>query len=320
MNTQANLPALVAGGHVGAIIPQSVEDIWRLSKIVVEAKLAPQALVKDKDANEACSAVATVLMSGAELGLPPMVSLRSFTVIGGRPALFGDGLINVCRRSGRAEYINTGFDEDRQAGYCAAKRSDNSEEKTAYFSIDDAKRAGLWDEREKVERYNKTVPNDAPWHRYPRRMLAWRAAGYCLRELFADVLGGMPTEDEAREIAAREEYTPIAPPAPPADIVDAEVIKEPKNDGPVSFAEVTVDADSGPPAPPSGVELPDPQELVDKADEWFDRCKTLDELDEAFDNFKGLHRTDMDEENWGLIEACKHGHQDRIQPNPLSGG
>ncbi|KKZ89022.1 hypothetical protein [Rhizobium phaseoli] len=44
-------------------------------------------------------------------------------------------------------------------------------------------------------------------------MLAWRAAGYCLRELFGDVLGGIRDEFETREIAEAEEMRDITPPA-----------------------------------------------------------------------------------------------------------
>jgi hypothetical protein len=71
--------------------------------------------------------------------------------------------------------------------------------------------------------------NDAPWHRYPKRMLAWRAAGYCLRELFADVLGGISDEFEAREITAHDEPVTISPPSmrPPSlpKPVEAETIE-----------------------------------------------------------------------------------------------
>src|SRR5690606_26193572 len=94
---QSRTPALMAGAQVEAIIPRSIEEIWRVSNMVVRAGLAPQALVGKKTGDEAVSAVAIAVMAGAELGLPPMVSLRSFTVIGGRPSLYGDGIINVVR-------------------------------------------------------------------------------------------------------------------------------------------------------------------------------------------------------------------------------
>jgi hypothetical protein len=244
MNDRPSLPAtLVAGASVSAIIPSNLEETWRLSTMIVEADLAPQALIGRAPAEDAgdeawkrwgkkaTSAVATVMMSGAELGLPPMVALRSFTVIGGRPALYGDGLINVVRRSGKCAYVRTGYDEAKKVGFCEAKRTDNGEEKRVEFSEQEARNAGLWDDRTtrrgKVWKNGKQewgdVPNDSTWHRYPQRMLAWRAAGYCLRELFADVLGGIRDEFEAREIAGEviehhhEEPPPakIAPPSPP---------------------------------------------------------------------------------------------------------
>lgn len=211
---------LMAGAQVGAIIPRSIEDMWRVSTMVVRAGLAPQALVGKKTGEEAASAVAIAVMAGAELGLPPMVALRSFTVIGGRPALYGDGIINVARRSKKAAYIRTGYDDSGKFGWCEAKRADTGEEKRVEFSEADARAAGLWDDRKTVKRKGfdgqwKDVPNDAPWHRYSKRMLAWRAAGYCLRELFADVLGGITDEFEAHEIAAHDEPVNVTPPSAP---------------------------------------------------------------------------------------------------------
>jgi hypothetical protein len=281
MNERA-VPALMVGGAISAIIPQSIEETWRLSTMIVEAGLAPQALVGREPAEDAgdeawkrwgkkgTSAVAIVMMSGAELGLPPMVALRSFTVIGGKPALYGDGLINVVRRSNKAAYLRTGFAKDdieimrragvlptaqdeernpgvtqqalarlsldeRTFGWCSAKRADNGEEKTVLFSIAAAKLAGLWDDRPtrrgKIWKNGKQewgdVPNDSTWHRYSQRMQAWRAAGFCLRELFADVLGGIRDEFEAREIAGEliehsdepvvaKKLSPPSPPKPPS--------------------------------------------------------------------------------------------------------
>ncbi len=245
----AHIPALVGGGQVMAIIPQTFEETWRVAKAVYVAGLAPAALIGKLVDDDAISAVAVSIMSGAELGLKPMVSLRSFTVINGKPALYGDGLINVVRQSGRVAYLRTGCDtvNDQMIGWCEAKRSDTGEDKRVEFSQADAVRAGLWPNsptvRRKIWENNqqvwKDVPNDTPWARFPQRMLAWRAAGYCLRELFGDVLGGIRDEFEVREIADMEEMRdvtpaaatvtkpqppkPPAPPAPPsAKVIEAE--------------------------------------------------------------------------------------------------
>jgi hypothetical protein len=245
-------------GNVTAIIPQSIEEVFRVSKGVVMSGLAPDALVKGKQADEAAAAVAVAIMSGAELGLKPMVSLRSFTVINGRPALYGDGLINVIRQSGRADKVATGHTkgdmrlleragrlpnpldypgeeragiraqnielfagmsaDDKECGWCEAVRNDTQEGKTVVFTVTDAKRAGLWSDTAKITKQGRDGPytkdNDSPWFRYPQRMLAWRAAGWCLRELFGDVLGGIRDEFEAQEIPVDEVQPVIAPPPP----------------------------------------------------------------------------------------------------------
>jgi len=221
-------------GNVTAIIPQSIEEVFRVSKGVVMSGLAPDALVKGKGQDEAAAAVAVAIMSGAELGLKPMVALRSFTVINGRPALYGDGLINVIRQSGRAEYLRTGCEirDGKMVGWCEAKRNDTGEEKRVEFSQEDAVRAGLWSDTAKITKQGRDGPytkdNDSPWFRYPQRMLAWRAAGWCLRELFGDVLGGIRDEFEAQEIPVEEQQPVIAPPPPEEarrdeDAVDAEI-------------------------------------------------------------------------------------------------
>lgn len=214
-------------GNVTAIIPQSIEDVFRVAKGVVMAGLAPSALVDKKSGDAAVAAVAVAIMSGAELGLKPMVALRSFTVINGRPALYGDGLINVIRQSGRAAYLRTGCDtrDGKLVGWCEAKRSDTEEEKRVEFSQDDAVRAGLWSDQPIIKKNGQNgpyeKPNDSPWFRYPQRMLAWRAAGWCLRELFGDVLGGIRDEFEAQEVPVEEQQQQVIAPPPP-DVPEVE--------------------------------------------------------------------------------------------------
>jgi hypothetical protein len=150
------------------------------------------------------------------------------------------------RMSGRVAYLRTGCDErdGQMIGWCEAKRNDTGEDKRVEFSQEDAIRAGLWQTEAIVTKWNKwdkkneQKPNDSPWFRFPKRMLAWRAAGYCLRELFGDVLGGIRDEFEAREIAEVEDMrdvtpsavlsppSPPSPPSAPTAEVDAPIIDE----------------------------------------------------------------------------------------------
>lgn len=320
----SHVPTLSGGGNVLAIVPQTFEETMRIGRAVVASGLAPAALIGKLEGEPAAAAVAVAIMSGAELGLKPMVSLRSFTVINGRPALYGDGLINVVRMSGKVAYLRTGCEErnGKMVGFCEAKRLDTGEEKRVEFSQSDAERAGLWQTKATVIKWNKwdkkneEKPNDSPWYRFPQRMLAWRAAGYCLRELFGDVLGGIRDEFEVGEIAEAEAMRDITP---PVESVESKPTppKPPK-----------------PPAPPSAKTIDaDPVTEQPASESEFVLGDFLDEIETALGGAKD--EADV-EEIWNDFDAPAvletEGHADMIdaafaiktrrlaQLSPMNGG
>lgn len=356
------VPSLTVGGTISAIIPQSIEETWRLATMIVEGGLAPQALVGREPpenaslevfqrwAKKGTSAVSIVILSGAELGLPPMVSLRAFTVIGGKPALYADGLINVSRRSRFCKSLKTGYlheatpqaliklgvDEDkvatlktpeeRSVGWCDSTRSDTGERSVEIFSITQAKKAGLWDDRQIVRRkvYGewKDVQNDAPWFRFPDRMLKWRAAGYCLRELYADVLGGIRDEFEAREIAGEtidhdvNEQPRPQPPKPPSP---------PKPPKPLSPS-ATKRGEGIDPIPDNGFDKDllgdpiEPEEQFDfghffeqlKAD--LDNCNTPADVEEVWNDLDIEAKFENDDESRQLADKLKWARLSVVNP------
>ena len=313
-----------------AIIPQDMDQVWRVAKAVYLGGLAPAALIGKKTGDEAISAVSVCIMSGAELGLKPMVSLRSFTVINGKPALYGDGLINVVRQSGKVAFLKTGHEmrDGQMVGYCHAKRNDTGEESRVEFTQAEAERAGLWDDRPLVRKqvweggqrvWKDGQPNDAPWYRYPQRMIAWRAAGYCLRELFGDVLGGIRDEFEAREISDVEEMRDITPPTPPAP---------PKPPAPPSSTKQTEKAEPAIDHVADSIDADQPEEAVtidgeilgpDDGGEEFDatgffealeaeltQAATVEDLEEAWMARDPLAVFDGDDINIGIAKAIKN--------------
>ena len=84
------------------------------------------------------------------------------------------------------ESIEESFDEETNTAYCLVKRKGESEYKVSFSEVD-ARKAGLWGK-------------SGPWTTYPKRMLQMRARGFALRDKFADVLGGLITAEEARDI------------------------------------------------------------------------------------------------------------------------
>lgn len=211
--TQA-LPALKSGGKLAAIVPQDLDSAYRLAKAVCLSGLAPKDLEKPE-------AVMIAIMHGMEVGLTPMMALQKIAVINGRPTIWGDGALGLVRGSGLCEYVTEKIEGlgDKRVAICTAKRKGEPEPIVRRFSIDDAKRASLWDK-------------GGPWKQYPERMLAMRARAFALRDGFADVLGGLYLTEELQgteNSAMRDVTAPPPPPAPPtqieaqsAEIVNAE--------------------------------------------------------------------------------------------------
>ena len=314
------------GGTVMAAVPRSIEEIWRVAKMVVVGGLAPQSLVgfgdKAKTGDDAVSAVSIAIMFGAELGLPPMAALRSMAVINGRPALYGDGLVSVVRRSGKSAYIRMGYDEKARAGYCEAKRIDTGEELRVVFSEADARQAGLWSDQPKIKRNGRNGPyetdNDSPWYRHPKRMLQWRATGFCLRNLFADVLAGVLTDDEAREAASNEISSPYMdydeintkapavsssapPPPPPPDKTDK--------------TDKTPDADGADGADDENhAESETPEELFARAKLWAENVGDMDAFEAYVDEF-GQYLDGLGEDDRAHLQSIIDQKERELKPD-----
>jgi len=160
------------------------EEMWGFAKAALASGLVP------KDVKTPATAL-IIIQHGAELGMPPMASLRNIAVINGRPSVWGDMALALCRQSGVfdervfKEWIET--TEDGPTAFCTVRRLPNGQPHTERFSMSDAITAKL----------NK---KSGPWTEYPRRMLQMRARSWALRDRFNDVLGGLSIREEAMDI------------------------------------------------------------------------------------------------------------------------
>lgn len=185
--------ALMAGSRPMAIVPESIEQVWRLSELMSKSGLAP----KDLDTPEKC---AVAILHGLEVGLSPMQAVQKIAVINGRPTIWGDAALGLVMASGLCESITEEGDEN--AAICTVKRTGQSPINRG-FTADDAKRARLLDK-------------PGPWQQYRKRMLQMRARGFALRDVFPDVLGGMYIREELEGSDDFKDVTPAAePPTPP---------------------------------------------------------------------------------------------------------
>jgi len=170
----------------------TMDEAFRFSQMVAKSDFAP------KDFRGKPESCLLAIQHGAEIGLSPMQSLQSIAVINGKPSVYGDTALAVCRGSSVCEYVRERIDGDGESmtAICEAKRRGDPEPVVARFSVADAKKASLWGK-------------SGPWTQYSRRMLQMRARGFALRDAFPDVLAGLITAEEARDYP-----TPAAPPMP----------------------------------------------------------------------------------------------------------
>jgi len=181
--------------------------------------------------------VAAAILYGRELGLAPMTSLRSVSLIKGRPALSAEAM--------RAMVLAAGHDirfQEMTAARCVivGRRRGQDETTSVTFTMDDAKKMG--------------VGGGQQYSKMPRQMLAARATSELCRLIFADVIGGLISDVEAEEAdseplatvtpmtTARRKSPPKAPPKEQSEPVTVTAADpEPVLDDDIIEAEVVED-------------------------------------------------------------------------------
>ena len=163
---------------------QTLDDYWTLANSIVGAGMSP--MLKN-GARMSAAQVMIAMQLGAEVGLPPMTSLKNVAVINNRPTLWGDAMLALIYRSGELEEFEEGVqgEGDKRYGFCTMKRR-GMKARTSRFSVADAKTAGLWGK-------------SGPWQTYPDRMLVMRSRGFTSRDVFPDKLGGFLMAEEVMD-------------------------------------------------------------------------------------------------------------------------
>lgn len=179
--------------------PQNFEQALTFSNYLADSDLVPKDF-KGKPGN-----CLIAMQWGTELGLKPLQAMQNLAIINGRPSLWGDAVIALVRGSALCEsVIET---DDGHTATCRVKRRGEAEQYRT-FSMDDAKAAGL-------------AGKQGPWTQYPKRMRQMRARAFALRDVFPDVLRGLPVAEELmdapteRNMGMAQVVEPSPPPAKP---------------------------------------------------------------------------------------------------------
>ena len=124
--------------------------------------------------------VLTVMLTGQELGLGFMESLRSINVVNGKPCMSAQLLIGLCHRTGQVEQAY--FEKDTEIECIYVLKRKGSPPYKSSFTMDDARKLGLSEK----DNYKKQ----------PRTMLGWRAISKAARVIFPDAVCGLYTPEE----------------------------------------------------------------------------------------------------------------------------
>lgn len=166
-----------------SLAPQNLDEALKFADYLANSDIVP------KDFQRKPANILVAVQWGMELGLQPMQAMQSIAVINGRPSLWGDAVIALVRSSPLCEYVYES--DDGETATCRVKRV-GEEEQARTFSMADATQAGL-------------KGKQGPWAQYPKRMRQMRARSFALRDVFPDVLRGMPMAEEVQDIPTERE-------------------------------------------------------------------------------------------------------------------
>ena len=172
---------------LGNWAPAGFEEAIKFSQMIAKTEFAPKGY---RGKPEDCL---MAMMTGNEVGLGPMAALQNIAVINGHPSIWGDAALALVKASPDYEYLTEEFIEANHSAICKAKKR-GEPETVREFTVDDAKRAGLWDKQ-------------GPWKTYPKRMLQLRARSWAIRDTWPHVLKGLSIKEEAQDIPM-ENVTP----------------------------------------------------------------------------------------------------------------
>lgn len=161
--------------------PQSYEDLVSLAKVAARSSIC--AVETPEDA-------LVILMTGAELGLTAMQSLRGIYIVKKRPVLAADTMAAVVRKSGVCATLHLVESTEERCTY-KTRRKDDDREESVTWTMEDAKRAQL--------------AGGDTWKKYPQAMLRARTLATICRAVYPDVLLGMYDPEELETVTRMED-------------------------------------------------------------------------------------------------------------------
>lgn len=183
----------------GKLVPKNFKDTWSMAHLYLKSKMLPARF-------NTAESIVVGMQYAIELGLQPLTGMRQIAVVQGTPCTFGDLPLALVQRTGKMESINEYLIDDKGvkictenknlsgnavAAVCRVKRKGDPEILERFFSLDDAKTAGLG--------------GSPTWKAYPKVMMKYRARSQALKDKFADCLNGIAIAEYDYHVIPNEE-------------------------------------------------------------------------------------------------------------------
>lgn len=173
----------MSGTDLMILRPSSFAELQEWATTFAPSMLVPESL-RNKPGD-----VAIVLMSGAELGIPPMQALRQLYVVKGRVTMAAEMMRARCLARSECEYFICNQTDAKQAVF-EAKRKGAPRSVVLGYTMEQAVRAGL--------------TSNPSWKAHPEAMLVARASAALARIVFPDLVGGIYAREE---LEGTEDFT-----------------------------------------------------------------------------------------------------------------
>lgn len=172
--------------------PRDMSEAMQLAQKLVAGRLLPKSVAT-------AEAAFTIIVTGRELGLSAMQSLRGIHVIEGKPTLSADLMVSLVKKSPECVFFRL-VETTAQIATYETRRQGEPEPTRMSFTIAQAHAA--------------QVTGKDNWKKYPDAMLRARCASSLARAVYPDLVMGIYDPDEL-EPARQEPPVDVTPPRRP---------------------------------------------------------------------------------------------------------
>jgi hypothetical protein len=165
--------------------PRDLPSAITLARMIATSPLCPLAL-RGREAD-----VLLVMMTGAEIGLTTMQSLRNLYIVEGRIGMSAALIRGRCQKHGDCALFEVA-EADAAHAVVEVKKRGWPESRRVSWAIADAERAGLIKEDQP----------DSLWRRWPQEMCVARATTRAASMYFPDITSGLLSEEDLRDMSA----------------------------------------------------------------------------------------------------------------------